>query len=153
MKGLTVRQPWAWAIAAGDKTVENRGRGAQHWQPQINVAIHAGKAWSHRGAGEWLIWGALGRSTVLPDDDEFVRSAIIAVVDVLDVHPWSDCCKPWGEKTYRHADGSMVQTVTHLVLDNVRRLERPVLFTRGQLGLWTVPPDVEQTVRRSLTAA
>ena len=33
MKTLTVRQPWAWAIARGHKPVENRGWSTDHHGP------------------------------------------------------------------------------------------------------------------------
>lgn len=44
MLALTVKQPWAWATAAGIKPVENRA-----WRPSPKVigqriAIHAGKS-------------------------------------------------------------------------------------------------------------
>lgn len=149
MKALTVRQPWAWAIGHGDKTVENRGRGAQHWQPTADLAIHAGLTWSHRGAGDWQIWGALERTTIRADDPEFAVGAIVAIVDVVDVHPFAHCCEPWGESSYRHADGSMVQEVTHLVLENARALAVPVPC-RGRLGLWTVPKNIERAVRAAV---
>ena len=43
MRALTVRQPWAWAIAEGYKDIENRS-----WYPRLEpgevFAIHAGCA-------------------------------------------------------------------------------------------------------------
>lgn len=58
--GLTLQQPWAWAICAAGKRIENRT-----WRPWCppgtRLAIHAGKGWdgegevallvSHRGKG------------------------------------------------------------------------------------------------------
>lgn len=43
MKALTIHQPWAWAIVAGHKKIENRT-----WRPPLRligkrIAIHAGK--------------------------------------------------------------------------------------------------------------
>ena len=38
---LTVRQPWAWAIAHAGKDIENRSRATRHQGP---ILIHAGKA-------------------------------------------------------------------------------------------------------------
>ena len=39
MRCLTVRQPWAWAIVAGLKSIENRSRRTTHRGPLL---IHAG---------------------------------------------------------------------------------------------------------------
>lgn len=41
MKALTIRQPWAWLIAAGHKDIENRS-----WSTQTRglIAIHAASA-------------------------------------------------------------------------------------------------------------
>jgi hypothetical protein len=43
MRAVTVRQPWAWAIAHGFKDIENRS-----WAPRLApgelIAIHAGAA-------------------------------------------------------------------------------------------------------------
>ncbi len=40
MRAVSVRQPWAWLLAAGWKDIENRG-----WNPQFPtwLAVHAGK--------------------------------------------------------------------------------------------------------------
>ena len=43
MKAVTIRQPFAWAIAAGFKDIENRG-----WAPRVEpgelIAVHAAVA-------------------------------------------------------------------------------------------------------------
>jgi hypothetical protein len=50
--------------------------------------------------------------------------ALVAVADLVDCHPDTGCCRPWGEPG-----------AYHLVLAHVRRLRRPIP-ARGQLGLW-----------------
>ena len=40
IRGLTIRQPWAWAIVHGGKDVENRSRSLGPYRGL--VAIHAG---------------------------------------------------------------------------------------------------------------
>lgn len=170
MKALTVRQPWAWAIAAageqpGAKNIENRSPGAVHWQPLRNLAIHAGKAWSKRGAADervkcaWVqgdTWGIVG--DFLPTTSPLLGPGqFLAVVDVTDVHraefgPTGVCCQPWGEGIYADAHGNPITEVTHLVLENCRTLIEPVPWTRGHLGLWTVPERVEREILERVAA-
>lgn len=45
MKAITVKQPWAWAIAHGDKNIENRGNNLRCVPVGGIIAIHAGKGW------------------------------------------------------------------------------------------------------------
>jgi ASCH domain len=77
MKALTVRQPWAAAIVAGNKVIENRSRRTAYRGPLL---IHAGKA----PAGPGLVYGA-----------------IIGVCDLVDCLPVAevegqpDACGPW----------------------------------------------------------
>ena len=46
MKAITVKQPWAWAIAHADKDIENRGTNLKCVEPGGIIAIHAGKGWA-----------------------------------------------------------------------------------------------------------
>lgn len=158
MRALTVRQPWAWAITqlaefpTIAKGVENRSSGFPkgHRGP---LAIHAAVGWSERGGDDdrvkslWVqgaTWGLVG-----PLDhtrSEFVRGAVVAVVDVADVHTDTGCCRPWGESVYVDAEGDHARDLTHLVLENCREVD-PVPC-RGKLGLWTLPDDVAEAVSR-----
>ena len=135
LRCITVRQPWAEAIAAGLKLVENRSRSVRYRGP---IGIHAGLrddpgAWTTKlimGAAKDLTFGTNG----------YAAGAIVALADLVDCHPtrsWDPCCQPWGE-----AGGN----VHHLVLANVRRLPAPVL-ARGSLALpWTAPEDAATQV-------
>lgn len=78
MKAITLWQPWAWAVVAGHKRVENRS-----WSTDFRgtVAIHAGSTYDKPGA-EWMR-DSCGGSTVVPD--ELPRQAIIGHVDIVDV--------------------------------------------------------------------
>lgn len=169
MNALTVRQPWAWAIAAageqpGAKNIENRSPGAIHWQPCRNLAIHAGKTWSTRGAADervksaWVTGATEGivgdlRPGMYPelDFDPLGPGLFLAVVDMVDVHRAvferdGVCCRPWGEGLYADGQGNVITEVTHLVFENCRTLIVPVPWTRGRLGLWTVPPSIERDI-------
>jgi hypothetical protein len=159
-RAITVRQPWAWAIAEGGKLVENRSRGTRHRGPLL---IHAGVGWSTRGASDARLGAAFGVAWGLtyPEDHTgpyvreegpaFYRGRVIAVAELVDSHPASGCCAPWGEQSYAEAGGKAVTTVHHLVLEDVRPLAFPVT-ARGQLGLWTPAPEVLDAVHRVLTA-
>lgn len=144
MKAITVRQPWAWAIANGGKTVENRSRGTTYRGP---LAIHAGKGWSDRGAADdrvLALWRELHLPSLPADRHQaihFPTGSVIAVAHLVDSHPDAGCCRPWGESSYQEAGGRTVGTVHHLVLENVLPLREP-LDCRGALGLWTVPDSV-----------
>lgn len=163
MKALTVRQPWAWAIAAGYKPIENRSPGAIHWQPMMNLVIHAGIAWSARGAADRRVRAAWGDEhagslmTPVLHPLELGDSLALCVVDVVDVHrEHGGCCEPWGERVYANSKGALVTGVVHLVLDHVRCLRQPVDLYPGKLGLWTVPEakadEIMEGARHALPA-
>lgn len=161
LRAITVKPPWSWAIAHGGKTIENRSRGTSYRGP---LAIHAGAAWSERGASDprvlnaWTAWLS-GRDTTAPtpehlrepwkrsdtlepDDDRerelIVRGAVIALAELVDSHPDAGCCRPWGESEYSEASGRVRTAVHHLVLEDIRPLTKPVPC-RGALGLWRLP--------------
>lgn len=159
MKAITVRQPWAWAIATGAKTVENRTRGTRYRGP---LAIHAGAGWSKRGAGDSRILqlanlaaasarlrgidgaAAYTATYVLPPFHH--RGAIIATAELVDSHPDTGCCRPWGESSYEEAGGRTRTVLHHLVLEHTRPLTPPVPV-RGALGLWTPGDDLLEQLR------
>lgn len=140
MKAITVRQPWAQAIAAGLKPVENRSRGF----PRVYrgpLLIHAAMAWSVRGRTDPRIrehWHVL-------EPSGFPVGAIVATARLVDVHPDDGCCRPWGESEYVGADRQLHRGVAHLVLEDVEAFAHPVPC-RGALGLWTPPPHVADLV-------
>lgn len=78
MQLLSVRQPWAWAIARGRKPVENRD-----WAPSYRgpVAIYASMRVDLLAAEEPLLWFA-GWD---PDDPVAAIGGIVAVVTLADV--------------------------------------------------------------------
>lgn len=144
MKALTVQQPWAWAIIHGAKNIENR---TALWLYRGQLAIHAGKRWSDRGAtdprviGSWLDAYPSSRTRELTAHLMRDGGVILGVVDLVDVHPDAGCCRPWGESAYVEHGGTTRRRVTHLVLENPRSLAEPIPCT-GALGLWTPPADV-----------
>ena len=79
MYALTIRQPWAWAIMAGIKRVENRTWRTTHRGPLV---IHAGK---HRPRPRKRDWDRLPDGTPLPPVDDLAFGAVLGVVDLVDV--------------------------------------------------------------------
>ncbi|WP_256993591.1 ASCH domain-containing protein [Rhodococcus sp. 06-418-5] len=157
MKALTVQQPWAWAIMHGSKVIENR---TQNWNYRGPLAIHAGQRWSDRGEQSPLVSAAYQEymaslAPLTPGVGRWVGGkmvrwvfplgAILGVVDLVDVHPESGCCKPWGEAAYVEHGGRERRRIVHLVLENPRPLAEP-FPCRGALGLWTPPAELSELI-------
>lgn len=142
MKALTVKNPYAAAVATGTKDVENRTRLTSY---RGDIAIHAGAAW-HRTAGldqNILAWWAHFYGGEL--DAAYMAPAqfrtVVAVAELYDCHvPAPGCCSSmWADRGVG----------AHWLLRDVRRLETPVP-ARGALGLWMLPADVERAVVEQL---
>lgn len=158
MKCLTVKEPWASAIRAGRKVIENRTTGALGWSYRGLLGIHASAGWSPRGAEdarvrEW--WHGAGWEARPPLDATMFSQTVrrvIAVVDLVDVHLDADCCRPWGESEFVDAHGITRRGVVHLVFENIRPLDEPI-FAKGRLGLWWPTRPVEASIERELMVA
>jgi hypothetical protein len=135
VKVLSVKQPWAWAIAMGHKTVENRSRATSHRGP---LAIHSSKQWDEP-EDLWLRNAvSIARNTGRPlpnylkQDMPYIDTGLIlAVVDVVSVctasrDDWPERCEcgPWANPAE-----------THWKLTNARLLLEPIP-AKGRLGLW-----------------
>jgi hypothetical protein len=137
LRCITVRLPWAAAIMAGVKTVENRTRSTSYRGP---VGIHAAapSGWSVAGAMDPRIrawWHGSTSRHISSHDMPSMFRRILAVADLVDCHQGVACCRPWGDLDARH-----------LVLANIRPLPEPVV-ARGSLALpWTAPDDVARAV-------
>lgn len=171
MIAMTVQQPYAWAIAAGYKPVENRSKCV--WPIGEPIALHAGARWSRRGAyadnvvRSWISWH-LSEDETDADLDKltahgvlvglnrhapaFHTKAVLAVVTIAEVHADAGCCRPWGESLYTENRGRIRTDVVHLSLVDVHHLGVPVPCP-GQLGPWALPSDVETAVRDQLKEA
>lgn len=142
MKVLTVQQPAAGAIVTLGKDVENRTWGTSYRGP---VAIQAGAKAMPAGHPFWRFEPYLvaQRNAERAQLEVLhVVGAIIAVVDLVDVHMGRPgCCEsPWGEGN---------PWPVHWVLANVRELELPYLW-KGALGLRDLPASVEAAVLRGI---
>lgn len=148
MRALTLWQPWAWAVVAGHKPVENR-----LWPPPANMmgvpfAIHAGKRWDRKGE---VAIGAAG--VALPATDPLVdaRGAVIGIATVERVvrstaTPGFDSSHPGTLTDYERL---WYFGPYGWLLRDVVRLSKPVPCRGFQL-FWTLPVDVQAEVRRQL---
>ena len=139
MKALTVRQPWAWAIARGHKPIENRGWSTPHRGP---LAIHSALRPDDEGEDALrfvrdTVRAAGGQLPArLADDAPYcIGGLVLAVVDLTDICTRSQhqhfaaydlaCdCGPWAQPGQ-----------AHWRLIRPRVLAEPVA-ARGRLSLW-----------------
>jgi hypothetical protein len=127
VRALTVRQPWADAIAHGEKRIENRTKPIPYKHLGTTILIHAGAAEDEN---------ALPADMVRPWPRHF--RAIIAVATLDGCHKDEGCCRPWG-----------FPGQWHWALKDVRALAYPPRPVRGQLGLWTVDNDTLAAVEQN----
>jgi hypothetical protein len=136
VRALTVRQPWAAAIAHGPKRIENRTRPIPAQHLGTTILIHAG------ASNDWKRYASEQdpriKVTVQATWPRHYR-AVVAVADLVSCHHDTGCCRPWG-----------FPDTWHWQLDNVRAVPHPILGVRGQLGLWTVSDDVLAAVQRQV---
>lgn len=136
-KCLTVCQPWAWAIAAGLKTVENR---TWYTPYRGELLIHAGKSKA------WMRAVRESGYLRLPEMDE-VREKGLAFGAVVAICELVECVPVAQVPRTRFSEGPWCWK-----LRNVRPLvHRPVL--KGSLGVFNVevrwPRCGELEVRRA----
>ncbi|MFH1086150.1 MAG: ASCH domain-containing protein [Chloroflexota bacterium] len=127
MKALTIRQPWAWLIVNGYKTVENRSWATSYRGP---LAIHAGQK-IERLVIEDLIaqWTADGEAPSEAELQEMrTTGATIGVVELVDctLTPTEPNDVEW------RSPGNYAW-----VLREPRVLDTPVPM-KGRLGLFSV---------------
>lgn len=124
MKALTIQQPWASAIVAGIKTVENRP-----WPTSYTgkLLIHAGKTmWPYGIPGEIV------RDYLQPQlpFDRLPFGTIIGAVDMVD-------CQSYGP----HLAGWDASGPWCWMFENAEQFEHP-FPCRGKQGLWYLSDEV-----------
>ena len=124
MKTLTVRQPWAWLIVHGYKTVENRSWSTNY---RGSLLIHAAKAVDREGMADLRAhWAEIG-DPLTPSElkDLETVGAVVGRVNVIDctLTPQGDDCE-W------HNPGAWAW-----ILRNPEYLSKPIPAT-GRLGLY-----------------
>jgi len=142
---LTIRQPWAWAIARGHKPIENRSWGTAYRGP---LAIHA----AAKPDDDWdfvlrevvarvRAQGGAVPESIAADLPAPGYGAVIAVVDLVDIcREKFDCdCGPWA-----------IAGQFHWRLANARVLDASIP-ARGRLSLWDcdVPEPLSPQAKRA----
>jgi len=134
MKCLSIQQPWAWAILAGHKRVENRTWSTRHRGP---LAIHASMKVSREG---YDVLRSLGID--VPDD--LPGGVILGTVELVDV---IDCRQPLldfdGEQAKLAAD-PLATGPKCWILRNPRPLAQPIRHV-GRLGLFDLLLEEPET--------
>lgn len=143
MRALTVRQPYADAIAHRAKPVENRTRPLPSKYAGVPILLHAAKDPHATNITAADIAELTGADTTRRTD---TRSAILAQIRFRGSHLSSDdtwCCRPWGQVPTR-----IQPVVWHWEIDQVTLLDQPVPAT-GALGFWTVPDEALAQVEQA----
>ncbi|WP_328743567.1 ASCH domain-containing protein (plasmid) [Streptomyces caniferus] len=131
IRGISIRQPWATAIVAGAKPIENR---PQHWPWRGWLLLHAGLQTDRPALHLPLVARAI-RGRDLP------TGAVIGVARLTGCHKDPDGappCGPWSEPGR-----------WHLELADVQELALPIP-ARGQLGPWKPTEDLVAQVLQQL---
>jgi len=127
MKCLSIRQPWAWLVCVGAKTIENRS-----WATTYRgvIAIHAG---GYTKAVDELVSGGATKSAV--KRGLFSFGAIIGIVEIYNVLPICDSMRhdPWAEGPYC------------LMLQNAGLFSDPIPH-KGRVNLSELPAEVSEMV-------
>jgi hypothetical protein len=128
MKALTIKQPWAGAIAHQTKRVENRSWKLPAKHEGARILIHAG--------------AQPDRHATVYGDHLDVYSAVVAVATITGCHYSDDgtCCGPWGE-----------ENVYHWTLADVIALPEPIP-AKGALSFWTPGDDVLAAFKQQMQA-
>jgi hypothetical protein len=132
IKCLVVRQPWAWALVAGTKDIENRSWTTDYRGP-IVIQASGSKA---------IVNHVINSSTVPLPPMNFDYGALIGVVDLLDVVPLSESLEsnPWAWGPYCWKVG------------NARRFAKPIP-AKGKLKLYALASDLADRARAAITEA
>ncbi|WP_420213466.1 ASCH domain-containing protein (plasmid) [Burkholderia aenigmatica] len=124
MKALSIRQPWAWLIAAGHKDIENRT-----WRTHYRGAllIHASAGMTRREYLDVCAYLDIEIGGIqLPGQKAMERGGIVGIADLFDCVPPADRTSPW------HMAGCH-----GFALRNARQL--PFIPYKGQRGIFDVP--------------
>lgn len=176
MKALTLKQPWAWAVAHAGKDVENRT-----WKPPASVighriAIHAGRTSIEANDGEGVDAYediVLAFHVACEDDPYDYPKTIIkrgriqlgGIIAVATIEGWVTERDSYKTRSFagnyldaaplavKHARQSKWFTGPYgWLLTDVIALPEPIPC-KGSQGLWTVPVEVEAEINRQVKFA
>ena len=127
---LSISQPWAWAILAGHKRVENRTWRTHYRGPLL---VHAGTT---RRCLSHAVPFLRGQNLIVPqpeDDPAASFRAILGVVEVVD-------CQLYGQSPELH-DDPMAEGPWCWIVDRPRPFPQAIPYA-GALGLFGIPRHV-----------
>ena len=162
LRVLTLKQPWASAIAAGVKDVENRS-----WSPENALfaaprhsngwfAVHAGSGYQNPAAyysqqQMQRLWPGLAAGR-----DSFPRSGILAVAHVAEVLSYSEIVARGGDAAAWALRSTAGRRRTSFCwrVDRVVRVPAGTagMAMGGSLGLWACPAAAEVQLRALMLA-
>ena len=140
MKVLTIKQPWAYLIAAGIKDIENRTWKCPQKYIGQRILIHA----SAKPAkidfeinGQATVMEIQLSSALNKCDENGLFSAIIGSVEIVDCvinHPgiWAEKSEP-GQC---EITGEGIKPIYNWVLANPILFDEPIMNVKGKLGFW-----------------
>ena len=150
MKVLTIKQPWAYLIAAGIKDIENRTWKCPQKYIGQRILIHA----SAKPAkidfeinGQATVMEIQLSSALKKCDENGLFSAIIGSVEIVDCV--INHTSIWAEKTKLPTIGDVLEDIHFLgkvqnpnsiiynwVLANPILFDEPIMNVKGKLGFW-----------------
>lgn len=130
MRTISLWQPWATAIAVGNKLIETR-----HWSTPYRgrIAIHAAKRWDQAQKDFASIEHTLGR---LPKRIPF--GAVIATADLVDIRSTDELLATLRVNPIEKIYGNYEPGRFGWILENIIALPEPIPF-KGAQGFFNVP--------------
>lgn len=154
MRGLTLWQPMAWAVAENHKPVENRSWPLPDQFVGERFAVHAGKKYDDP-------WAEMIRSEFgldVPKCGEIALGAVVAVATFASCIDHAGCDSLTDDVLRELGMTVRVERVRDwysgpygFLLRDVQKLAEPIPC-RGFQGLWTLPPPIEKAVVDQLGA-
>lgn len=153
MRGFTLYQPMAWAIAEDHKPVENRVWALPPDFVGQRFAVHAGKKYDEPWAQ--MIANTFGLE--VPAKSVIALGAVVAVAtfvgciddDALEHLTRDDLLRMGMSPTKFDAVHEWYSGPYGFLVTDVRKMSTPIPC-RGFQGLWHLPPEVEQAVLAQL---
>ena len=129
MKVLSIRQPFAWAIAKGIKTIENRTWTTNYRGPLL---IHASKSKADMTSANLDKIKRHYQDPLPINEINSQKGHIIAIAtleQITRLNPNDPRFHPWA-----------IQNQYHWMLANAKAFPEPIA-AKGRLGLWDYPPQ------------
>lgn len=135
VRGLSVKQPWTWAICHGGKPVENRTWPVPDGLIGALLFLHASRSADAGAFADPRIAGLVR----MPARRALPAGAVVGTARLVGSHlGTADCCGPWGDPGAHHWQ-----------LEDIRVLSTPIPY-RGALGFWRPDAGLRSAVAEAL---